>query len=178
MLTNPETEKNLKDVIADIKTNHHDFMVREMQKLRCDLHLLADQFSAREPYAALLAKFFEHFAVDFICHMDVEESLLFPWVLAEIGVSPTISKIEISAETLKQISNEDLLVEKHFARIKELVKLIINHIHSPEYQKIYSDLCFVELNLKEHIRKEQKYIIPFIRKKLILLQQKNILEQF
>lgn len=173
-----ETElssSSMQELIEDIMTNHHDYMVREMQRMRYMLRELAEFHAATDHRAFELWKSFEHFTRDFIQHMETEESLLFPWILAETGHNQIIETIEINDSTLEQLNTEDKVVSKEFSFIIERARAlsITSGKLSRDYKCAFDRLCQIQENLKIHIKKEHEYILPFIERRLCTLRDKR-----
>lgn len=163
---NAPTALEIQNIVDDIKTNHHDFMVREMQKMRHMLRELAETYAA-DGRTHELRKRFEHFTRNFIEHMDTEESILFPWVLAEMGLNQIVTTIEIDTSLLKQLSIEDSIVSQEFAFILAQARVLSTSDKlSRSYTCAYDRLCLIQENLTVHMQKEHDFILPIIEKKL------------
>lgn len=153
-------------VIHDIIENHHHYMVREMNELKKVIFRLSKECASRDGYASLLAKMFDRFARDFTHHMDTEEQLLFPMILAYASSGKT-SVDSVNKESLiHQLSDEDRMVGSELGRIYEIARrLVARNVHV-EYRDILNKLKEIEINLAVHTEKERRYVTPFVPKLL------------
>lgn len=155
----------IRDLIEDVKKNHHDFLYKELPRLLSIVKELAVKHRFHCLQVDKLTMLFERFVRDFFGHMNFEENVIFP-LLNKMCDGAGDSKTNIDEQTLKKIvqtSQEDHLIEAELTRIKHLVKDALSATGDTKYSEVSQALDRVAENCKVHVFKETERLFPVLK---------------
>lgn len=146
-------DRPLAEVVGFIVDHHHARLRAELPRLRAMVGKVASVHGQHRSEFSELARVFHRFADEIGRHMDSEERILFPWILAGAR--------EQCAEPIASMRHEH---DTHGAAL-ERMRALCDGYEAPDHacstwRGLYAALARLESELMEHIHLENHVVFP------------------
>lgn len=155
-----DAARNQSTLAHDIVDTHHAFMWEEMPRLAKLVALVDRVHSDSHPELAEVHEVYTAAIAALEPHMTTEERVIFPAISRmEKSQAPALSGS--FAAPIAQLRDEHTVVGELFGRLRALTNgYAIPHDACTSYQLMLEGLKHMELDLHEHIHKENNILFP------------------